>query len=445
MTIMPAVALVARFSTLVGGRVVGAAAMFLINLIVARHFGAEAYGVFALFVAAVSILGICLPAGYNAVATLFAAEYAATGRMGHLNGFVRAALITVVVVSICTVLLGAAYLFGFHNGNRNDALLVYSLVGLGGLAFAGLNLSGSLMVGLKHQIAGMMPETFLRPMLLLVGVFALTRLTPDVQIAAILILHAAVTWFSLGVAGILSWGPLRSASRTKPEYETVRWRKAAFPWMAITLSWDFLIDVLILTAGLVAGSAEIALLHVCFRFRVLAGYAMRCIYMLLIPDITAAKATGRMAEMRARIGQANLLSVVFAAGVMVIFAITGPYLLGLFGEEMVAGMPMLLAVSSTLLIRAIFGPAPAVLAIHDLHNASAAIMIAGLAVAVVLALGLYPFLGILGVAVAYPIANLGVSIALWRYAEIKTGIDVSIFSVFRFSGPMRHAESRSSS
>lgn len=433
----------ARFSTLFGGRIGGAVAMFLINLIIARHFGAEALGIFAVFVAAVGIVCVCLPVGFNGVATLFAAEYASTDRRGALNGYIRTAARYGGSMALAMAGLGAVLVFAVPDRLPPNGAAFVTLVWLTAVAIAAMGMLGALLVGLKKQVAGMLPETFLRPGLLLACVVLAVVFGWTDGIDLVLLFYAGTAWVALAVAGVLAFGVLRETLDTPPVYQTVRWRKAAYPWMAISLSWDFLVDVLILLAGLLAGSAEVALLHVCFRFRILVGYAMRSIIMLWIPDIAAAKAQNDLEAMTRRLAEANVLSVAFSIAVLGGFALLGPLLLGLFGEELAHGVPVLLAASTTLFLRAVFGPAPSILALYDLHNRTAALMIGGLVLALVLAATLYPVFGVLGIAIAYSASNGVVSFLLWRYTKAQTGIDCSVFggfSALRTMARLRRAE-----
>ena len=67
-----------------------------------------------------------------------------------------------------------------------------------------------------------------------------------------------------------------------------------------------------------------------------------------------------------------------------------------------------------------------------------AILAGSMALSVLLMLLLFPVFGILGIAIAYCAMSAVCSVLLWLHARRVTGLDCSIFSIFR-SGVLNHA------
>lgn len=63
-----------------------------------------------------------------------------------------------------------------------------------------------------------------------------------------------------------------------PKLQLSRWRHAAYPWLLTIFASDLFIEFHILLTGYMAAASEVAVLHVAFRFRVLAAFGMRSIY-----------------------------------------------------------------------------------------------------------------------------------------------------------------------
>ncbi len=418
----------ARFSALFGGRLAGAVAMLATTLLIANFFGAAALAEFALYTSAVSILSVVLLIGFSQIGTLFAAEYSAKQQLGRLKGFIITSIAHVAAGAAIVAAAGGLLVAFAPHLVSPERLPFFALTWLAAIATAGLYLIGSIMVGLKQQVRGLMPETLLRPVMLLAFVLLAAIAAAVDDIITILMLHALTIWMSLGVALFLARSKLAELLALPAAFEPGRWRRAAYPWMVISVSWDFMIDMLVLLTGLIAERTDVAVLYVCFRLRVLAGFGMRSIYLLMISNVAGSKAVGELQLMKWRLGEINLASIIYAAAVMIVFTLTGTWLLSWFGEEMMVGYAALLVIASAMVSRAVFGPAPAVLAMHNLHLASAIVMFAGLAVAATLVLTLYPHYGVLGVAIAYAVANFLVMGVLWRHAKAKTGVDCSIFA-----------------
>ena len=424
----PIVAKLRSFTLLVGNRLAGAGAMFVINLLIARHYGAESLAAYALFISAASLIAILLAAGYNSVAPHFIAQYAARGETGMIKGYLWAALQTVLLLS--GVALAAAIGIVYAGPGALPPTFVsfaFPLV-LTAAALGLLFIHGAAMVGMREQARGLFPETFLRPITLLIGTSVI--IAAGLGMNALFWFFAAASWLALVAAVPMMRAHYREIAGARAERNDKAWRRAAHPWLAISLVWDFMIDAMLLAAALFALPVEIAILHICFRLRVLAGFGMRSIHLIALPDIAGAKAEERHEEMQRRIAFANAISMIYALGSLAFFAIAGPLLLDLFEVSAPGALAVLLIISSVMISRAVFGPAPAILALFDASRAAAIVMMAGFALALAVMTALYPWAGAMAVAAAYTSANLAVCFVLWRMVKTRTGIDCSIFPAF---------------
>ena len=77
-----------------GARLFGAGLTFLAQAAIARYWGAEALGEYLLIIAAVNLIAVMMPLGFETIGTYFAAEYRAKGEGKLLRGFMTRALST---------------------------------------------------------------------------------------------------------------------------------------------------------------------------------------------------------------------------------------------------------------------------------------------------------------------------------------------------------------
>lgn len=423
----PLLALFGRFSSLLGARMAGAVCMFAVNLLIARAFGLEVLGVFALYLAGTGLLAICLAAGFNSVVVFFASEYVARDRPDLIRGFVTAAARHIGAGTALAVLVLAVGLPAFNGRLPAYAADLSVQVLLSAIALAGILLNTGLMVAMRQQFRGMAPEAIVRPGIMITGVVLLMLFWRDAGLAAVLWLATGAMWVAFAVSIFWARKFLGQVWSASSQSEPSRWRRAAYPWVPVSLLWDYLIDLMVLVAGLFANAEEVAVLHICFRFRVLAGFGMRAIYSLLIPEIAALNTRGEDAQLRLRLNQANWAALGYAIAVVLFLAAAGPLLLGVFGADGPGSHWILLIICLTLPVRAAFGPAPAVLALNDHYLVSAAVMIAGCFAGLMLAVSFYPVLGIASYAAGYTLANLAVSAGLWRAVDHRTGVNCSVF------------------
>lgn len=427
--------LFARLSVLTGGRLLGAFAAFLSSLLIARYLGGEVLGTFSVYMAVVAVLSVLAAGGFPAVATIFSAEYSAKNQDAHLRGFSQAGIRQAYFGGALCFLAAAAVLFFWGPTGGVQFIWTALFIGFATVALALTNLKGALLVGLERQAEGLLPDTLVKPVAFFLFVAVSLLAGFSLGTTGLLAGFAA----SIAIAFLVAAYRLRKSDfmSVAPQNDLPRWRKAAYPWIVTSLVWDLFIELHIIVAGFFVAPLEIAILHVVFRFRVLAGYGMRSLYVLLLPTIISAHATNDELEFRSQIWKLNLLSFVYSCGVILFFAVAGPYLLGLFGQEFVSGWVLLMVVLSTIFVRAIFGPAPAILSMKGHQKSSAMVMLGCLCLSLAGSVLLYPSLGLLGIALSYAVSNLVASVALWLCCKALTGIDCSLFSALILSKSVR--------
>ena len=213
------------------------------------------------------------------------------------------------------------------------------------------------------------------------------------------------------------------------QVEHRRWSQAGTPWIFITLMWDYFIELHLILAGMLTTSAELGLLHICFRLRVLAGFGVRALSSLVMPGIYAANARDDIPGIERGLFKANVLSLAFCLCVCAGMALFGEFFLGLVNEEFRSGYTILMIITVAMLPRPVFGPATAVMAMRGLQVPVVWILLVGIAVTATLSVILFPTYGIEGIAIAYLISTTFIAAAQWRWAKVKTGIDCSIISL----------------
>ena len=426
-----------RFSLLTGGRLAGAAATLVASLLIAREMGANTLGELSAILAIVSVLSVFLSAGFPAVATIFTVEYTTKPRQGHLKGFIQAGWKHALFGLALSVLL--AVLFFFLPASPLSTPLLGSILSvITAFLLAVTVFNGAVLVGLEQQVAGLLSDTLLKPVVFLLLIVLAIVVGIGLDSSRLLALFA----ISAAIACLLSYVFIRKtgfiAEDVVEESETRRWRAASYPWIITSLVWDLFIELHIILTSFLAAPAQVAILHIAFRFRVLAGFGMRSLYALFLPRITALNVQQKTAQLNSQIQLANVLAFIYAVFVMVFFALLGPLLMGLFGQEFEQGWLLLLIVSSTIPVRAIFGPAPAILSMTGHQKPSVIAMLASLGFSLAASIALYPLWGVHGIAASYAVANFLGSLVLWLWAKKLTGIDSSLFSLIGTRNPVSH-------
>jgi O-antigen/teichoic acid export membrane protein len=422
-------------------RIGGAGVTFLAQAAIARLWGAETLGDYLLLLAAINLLAVALPLGFQAVGTYFSAEYAAAGDGRMLWRFIGHAYAYILVMTLLATLLLPA-LAGIL-GEPGEALSRHGVPAVV-LAFgsAMVFFNGAVLIGLKRPLWAFAADTLFRPLVLVAALAAAALMATS----AVSGLDLLVTGFAFGFAGfaLAHFHLVVRAARTVPRSmpsrraELGRWWRFAMPLVAIGLAADFYFDIDLLLLSGHLSREELAVFGVCTRVFSLVSFGVVAVYSVVVPDLFDAGARRDAAALERRIGDANLVACGLAVVLCIGMAIGGPLMLMLFGPEFGAGYWPLLVLCLSLVVRAGFGPAALVLSMHDKPQLSLPGVALGMVVLVLANLWLVPPLGLMGAALAALASILVWSLALWFTALRATGIDVSLLARLRNRAGANH-------
>lgn len=423
--------LLSKMAVLTSSRVIGAACLFLITLIISRQFGANAMAHYSLFLAILGLLAVILPLGFQAFGSMITAEYAAHKKEAEIGTFVRygQSLIIKVAVFLTLPLLTLAFLLPDPNGYQIPLTGLIAFIAALGMAFT--YWSGCILVGLEEPLRGQLPDILIRPTTLLVGFVGFGLIWPNITIFALLTFAAAVYWLVAGTQYLLLRRKLGHALKTAPAASKTQrqgWKKLAPNWLVTTLLWDTFIEIHILLAVWLVSPYEVALLHICFRIRQLAGFGMRSLYSLLLPKVYAANAKRDDTQTKQLIRLATRITLLYAIAVWIFVAQFGPVILGLFGPKFEEGHTLLLIILGTLVVRALFGPGPAILGMKRRQDMIVKILVSSLAVSILVALFGLSIGGVTAIASAYLAATTYTAITMWWSLKFKSNIDCAVWA-----------------
>ncbi|MDX5593299.1 lipopolysaccharide biosynthesis protein [Pseudovibrio sp. SPO723] len=392
--------LLQRFTSLFALRLFGAVLMFGANLLIARMWSGEVLGLFSLLLAANAVMAQLIGLGFSSIATVLASRFKATDQLAKLRGLCRdtgqlRALVTVLVLP-----LGAAYLTWATPLSGMGLWATAAVLALSAYAIASLSFFGAVLVAFDQQVRAALPEVAFRPLLFAGALLGASALSWPQNAAGLFLLFAVanVAALLLSQTFVRRFVPLGSGppdTTERPE-----WRRSAPPWVVTTLVWDFFIEVQILLAGLLLLPAkQVAMLHVCFRLRSLAGFGMRALYMLLLPRVYEQHAKG-MSTTKG-ILQLQGLGALYGLAVLAGCMLLGEWVLGLFGPAFEEALPVLLVVCAVIFFRGVFGPASALLAMHGQHRLPSVVMVMCLVGSAASAPFAVNHLGMMGIALGY--------------------------------------------
>jgi O-antigen/teichoic acid export membrane protein len=139
--------LLSQSTVIFGARIFGAGLIFIAQAAIARFWGAQMLGEYLLIIAAVNLIAVVMPLGFETIGTYFAAEYRARGEGRLLRGFMRRAYGHILIAA--AVLLVIGYPLAPLFGEPGAVLSAYWLPAcIMALATATVLVNSALLVGL---------------------------------------------------------------------------------------------------------------------------------------------------------------------------------------------------------------------------------------------------------------------------------------------------------
>ncbi len=418
----------------VGVKVVATGLSFMVAVALARTLGPEGYGIYSYAFALISVLAIPAQFGLPSLVIRETAKAHAKQQWGLMRGIWRWSNGIVLLLSGGLALLAgvAVWLWSDSFTDAQKAtfmwgILLIPLISLG-------NLRGAALRGLRHVVTGQLPESVIRPALLLLALlfsgwfFGGEVLTPSFAMA----LHVAAAASAFGIGAALLWKarpqPLREM--TVSAYQSRDWLKAALPMAVIAGMSVVNTQTDIIMLGLFSTNEDVGIYRVAVTGASLVSFGLVAIGMVTMPYFARFYARDDMDSFRRLATTGARVMFVLALPVAILFAFFGDVLLKyVFGEKYIGAYLPLVLLTLAHLIHAGFGTVGPLLNMtgHEKKTAKSIVIAAGCNIT--LNLILIPAYGMSGAATATAITFLIWNYVLWREVRKHLKTDSSILNL----------------
>jgi O-antigen/teichoic acid export membrane protein len=412
---------------LFAARIAGAAVAFASQVLIARLWGADLLGGYLYVIAAVNLIGTLMPAGFQTVASYFAAEYSTAGNGQLLSRFIAAAYRNIASIAMVAIAGGAASsLFLATSSLFQEVWLPAVLLAVVG-AISYVN--GGALVGLRAPFIGYSVDTLAKPLVAAVAILAAALVSQPPKIATVLwifLLLFAVCCFVHAAA--LRHKVLALPAGHIATQDRARWWRFALPWAITALATDLFLDVNMMILGTLLPKTDLAVFGVCARVLMLVHFAINAASALALPDIFSKGVQQGSDQFSRSVMNGNVVGAAFAGIVAIGALASGPLFSFVFGGDFAHASIPFAIMCAGLALRQVMGPAALMLSFHDLPFAIVPPACVGLAVLLIANLALVPSSGLIGTAIAVFVAIAAWSFALWLSARFYLQQDVSIVS-----------------
>jgi O-antigen/teichoic acid export membrane protein len=417
-------------------RCVSAALVYGTQILLARWMGGFAFGVYVYVWTWVLLIGGLVDFGLSSAAQRFVPEYSKLPQWDLLRGFLRGSRLITLVLATGVALLGGLMIWLNRTGVDRFEVVPSYLVWVALPFFALTRMQEGIARACNWINLALLPPYVIRALLLLVlmaGGHAL-GLTTD---AALAMVAAALATVATAMAQCLMLD--RRLSRQfgpgPKRYEVWKWLSTAIPIFMVEGFYLLLSYTDVLMLRQFRPPEEVGVYYAAAKTLALVAFVYFSVSAATAPRFSAYHVSGDRERLAAFL--ANTIQWTFWPSLVataVILAL-GHQVLRLFGPHFVDGYPLLFILAVALLARAAVGPAERLLNMVGEQRACALVYATAFAVNVTACVGLIPFLGIRGAAIATAMAVMTESWLLFVVTRRRLGLHACVWGHRTKVGP----------
>lgn len=413
-------------------RVIGLALTLGTSVLLARVMGPEGLGTYTLAFAAISLLGIPVQMGISSLVLRETAQSNAVADWPRLRGIWFWATRRIFVISVCVTVLSVLAVLTMPQVLPVPAHAVF-LLGIPLIPLIALSqVRSAALRGLGRIVWGQLPETLIRPGLLILFVFGwhlALGLTLSPKLVMGLHLAAAFLAFGVGLALLARARPddLRQAGLRQID---PKWANAVWPLALIAGAQSITANADFLMLGWWQSADQVGAYKVATSGASLTVAGLGILAMITNPRFAALHKTGETRELARLAAFAAALGFTAALPVLVIFALWGQQILSLvFGAAFASGAAAMVILTLGHTLSAFFGTCMGLLNMTGHATQAMRGMLVSVVLNVLLNLILIPRYGIEGAAVATLISTVVWNVLLWGLVRRHLALDCSVLGL----------------
>lgn len=418
-------------------RVAGAGLAFLTQLLLARWMGAHELGIYVYAFSWLIILTVVVGIGYEAASFRIIGKALMEKRLDIIKGYIvrgRQILFTTGLISTLLIVTGLWTFDEIIDLDHRNTLLI-ALITIPFYLIAVFH--ESVSHAFSWFVLMILPNTVIRPLLLLIFITGIWLTTGSLNaetvmsfqlLAIILVIIGHYVYFRPKLAKMLE--------DVKPTYETRSWIRIGLPQLIPVIFLGFLAEINIIMIGFFLPADQVAIFSIAFRVAMLISFMIFAIDSAYRPKAALLYADQNMpALQKLTVSSTRLM---FWPGLLCItlFIIFGEHILGVFGEEFLAGYEEFSLIALSQLITVSVGPVSSLLNVTGHQDYSLMVFGAALFILLILDAILIPKFGMTGAAIAVVIVTAFWNI--WMLVLVKKHLNIypTILSFFhRFNQP----------
>jgi O-antigen/teichoic acid export membrane protein len=398
---------------------------------IARLTGVENYGYYAYGLSWLNVLLDLSLLGFDTSGLRFIPVYRSTGQWGLLRGFVQHSFLQVFALSTIFGLLIAGVVLVDRPNLNPDLVITFLLVALLMPINTLFNLVADMLQALKHIVVAQRTLTIDRTViqLILLGlifVFVGRDITAPEAMGTYLV---ATLFLMLIIKRYLDVIAPPEVHTAKTEYQRKEWNRVSYP--------IFLQDVLrvlirrsdVLFLGLFLSTTDAGIYSSVVLFGTLIDFGIIAANRVISPMISELYHNGRKQQLQRLLTIATGAISLYGLATFVGILLFGRWLLGLYGDEFVAGYPALVIIALARLANTLAGPVGYLLNLTNYERPLLKTLIFNAVLSIGLSLILIPRFGMIGAALTTAIATVVWQAMLVYIAQRNMGLNSTVLPI----------------
>lgn len=408
-------------------RMVAAGGLFLSHIILMKVLGVTGFGEYSLTIAWLQVLTAFGKLGMDNTSLRFVSEYATTGEVGKLRGFIRDSTSVVALASL-TVMIGimaTAYFCRSMLGDRLANCLTVGAMMLPPITLRQIQEARLRGVGrlFESQVG-----TSIWPLLLFamasIGWLGFpegfsSTIATTLHLVSLFAVFLLVFYFHQRI-------PTLRNSSTSPESCRSIWASTAAAFLLAEMLISLKGRACMAVAGIMLDSKSAGLYGAMEKFADASLLASQSLAMVIAPQFASLFAARRYSEMRKLMRRGQIFTLSFTLPFTLAVIVFGDYLFALLGAEYREGRTLLLVLLTSTCIAVFSGPAVFVLQMTGRERTMLIITAACAATNILLSIVLMRFYGVLGLGMAQVATSLvwtiGVRWSVTKHPAWRAGL-----------------------
>ena len=382
----------------IGIRSAGAVLVLLLQVLLARNLGTNEYGIYSFVISWITIITLFTTLGFDTSLTRYLPQYQSKKQWPQFHAINKTAFLSCLAFSILIAIVLAIYFFG-NKGFESKSAFIQALPLVIIITLTHIRIAS--LRALKQYAAAMLPETIIKPMLIIIAISAAALSGVNLSAKNAITIQTAAALISLAFGTWLLGKILRTLpTPSQTEYRTIEWLKSSVPMLMTSTSVYIISQTDIIMLGFLSGMHDSGIYSAISRVSEATLFFMSAVNFVNAPLISEAYQIDNRKRLQEVIRKSTRISFFLASVIFIIFILLGKELLGIFGDDFIVGYYALLILSAGHLANTASGPVGITLSMTGNQMYAAKVMSASAVLNLALNYILIPQYGLLGAAMS---------------------------------------------